>query len=142
GIATAGSFQPSSAGNYDSYLVKFNAAGVRQWATYYGGSFYEEAWDVATDSAGNVFISGDTYSPNAGATMTTPGAFSTVHTGTENNYLAVFNTNGVRIASTLYGNVHEEDAHVAIGLNGDVFMSGWATSTTGITTAGSYQSTY
>src|ERR1051325_5271416 len=37
-IATAGAYQTSGAGSTDAYLVKFNGAGVRLWATYFGGS--------------------------------------------------------------------------------------------------------
>ena len=37
-ISTPGSYQPVLGGWDDGILVKFNAAGQRQWATYYGGS--------------------------------------------------------------------------------------------------------
>jgi hypothetical protein len=33
-LSTAGAYQTVPGGNFDAYLVKFNASGVRQWATY------------------------------------------------------------------------------------------------------------
>ena len=41
-ISTAGAFQVSFAGSTDAFLVKFNSAGVQQWATYYGDTGSEE----------------------------------------------------------------------------------------------------
>lgn len=45
---------------YDYGTVKYNSAGVQQWASRYtntaGGT--DEAWDVGVDNAGNVFVTG------------------------------------------------------------------------------------
>jgi hypothetical protein len=56
GIATSGSHQPDWFEGYffgvpteDAYLMKFNADGVRQWGTYYGGTKNEELWGMFLD---------------------------------------------------------------------------------------------
>ncbi|MBA3817079.1 MAG: hypothetical protein H0X29_11290, partial [Parachlamydiaceae bacterium] len=55
-IATIGSHQSVFGGPYDAFLVKFNASGVRQWATYYGGAGDDRAYSCATDASGNVYL--------------------------------------------------------------------------------------
>ena len=40
GIASGG-YDNTHAGNNDAFLVKFNSGGVRQWATYHGGSSFD-----------------------------------------------------------------------------------------------------
>ena len=57
GIASGG-YQNTMAGNHDAYLVKFNAAGIRVWGTYYGGTDLDGGQEVATDALGNVYLSG------------------------------------------------------------------------------------
>lgn len=64
GIASGG-FQNTYSGsgfNNDAFLVKFDAAGNRLWATYYGGTGEEEGYGVATDASGNVYLAGITNS--------------------------------------------------------------------------------
>src|SRR5690606_20259205 len=46
-IATTGSHQSTFGGSSDAFLVKFNTDGIRQWATYYGGSGSEVSYFCA-----------------------------------------------------------------------------------------------
>ncbi len=57
-IASAG-FQDTLKGNNDAFLVKFDGAGNRLWATYYGDK-NTNGWSVGTDAVGNVFLAGTT----------------------------------------------------------------------------------
>jgi Beta-propeller repeat len=70
-VATTGAYQTVYGGNEDAFLAKFNSEGMRMWATYYGGPSQDYATSVTCDSAGNVYITGLTYSS---AGIATPGS--------------------------------------------------------------------
>lgn len=140
GISTTGSHQVALSGGDDGFLVKFNSNGVRQWGTYYGGTLAEGAGTgaSATDAAGNVYISGTTQSSN---NMSTAGAYQIALSGSGDNYLAKFNTSGVRQWGTYCGGtgVEYNDVACSVDGNGNIYFSGITQSTTGISTVGSHQ---
>ena len=52
----------TSAGNADLFVVKYNSSGKKQWTKQLGTSnVHDRARGVATDSSGNVYVTGDTY---------------------------------------------------------------------------------
>ena len=142
-IATPGSHQPSYGGSFfDAFLVKFDAAGVRQWGTYYGGAgvdFGNSVAAVGSDVylAGRSILSGGTSIATAGSHQSTPDA------GTD-AYLAKFNSAGVRQWGTYYGGGGDEYGNACVVAGTDVYLAGY-TSTSGgtaIATPGSHQPTY
>lgn len=100
GIATAGAFQNTYGGGVDAYLVKFDGAGNRLWATYYGGSGADFGYGVKTDAAGNIYLTGYTESTSGIATV---GAHQTVYGGSNDAFLVKFDSNGNRLWGTYYG---------------------------------------
>jgi hypothetical protein len=62
---TNGYFQYAMAGGqYDGFVGKFDANGVRNYSTYLGGSGDEKGADIAVDSLGNAYVVGITTSTN------------------------------------------------------------------------------
>ena len=51
----------TSAGSSDLFVVKYNSSGKKQWTQQLGSSSRDHARGVATDSSGNVYVTGDTY---------------------------------------------------------------------------------
>ena len=145
-IATVGCHQSSfGGGSLDAFLVKFDANGIRQWGTYYGGSGQDWARSCATDASGNVYISGKT-SSSTGTTIATFGSHQPNYgTGTFDSYLVKFDANGNRQWGTYYGGLGEDEAYsCATDASGNVYVAGFTDSNTGtvIATIGSHQSVY
>lgn len=149
-IATSGAFQTTFGGGTiygDSYLVKFNASGQRQWGTYFGGTGDDFANCCAVDVNGDIYISGGTSSTNT-AVMTTPGCQQPNYTGgalnAQDAFLAKFNSQGQRLWSTYYGEVGYELTYaIAIDYQNDVYIVGMtgSTSNTYVASAGAHQTT-
>jgi uncharacterized protein YjdB len=149
GLATAGAQQTSNSNpNPDALIVKFNSAGVRQWATYLGGpSNTDYGTSAAVDSAGVLFVVGYT---NSTANLTTADALQPAFSGTGGAAafdLIVQKYNGsgagTRIYGSFYGGTQHDQPHdIAIDKYSNVYMTGYTTSTAGIATSGAYQTTH
>ena len=134
-IATVGSHQSTFGGGsialgpYDAYIVKMNANGVRQWATYYGGSGTDVGNGLSSDSNGNVYMVGPTNSSNTGV-MSTNGAYQTtlcsvLSSTNADVFLVKFDQTGVRLWGTYYGDVENDwGSSVFVDRNNDVYFCG------------------
>ena len=139
GIASAGAFQMTNAGAYDAFLVKFDAAGNRLWATYYGGAGSDYGYSVRTDASGNVYMCGYTSSASSIATV---GSHQNTFNGTTDAYLVKFDAAGNRLWATYYGGSDFElGQSVAVDATGNVYMTGYTVGTTDISTPGAHQTT-
>ena len=49
-------------GASDAFVAKFNGSGARHYATYLGGGTGDEGRDIALDSEGNLYLTGNTWS--------------------------------------------------------------------------------
>ena len=141
GIATTGAYQTTFGGaTEDAFLVKFNSSGVRQWGTYYGGTGQDYGLSCATDTSGNIYLAGITRSTSG---IATTGAHQTNHGGYRDAFLVKFNSSGVRQWGTYYGGTREEYGNsCATDASGNIYLSGYTSSTSGMATTGAHLATF
>lgn len=102
------------------------ANGNLDWSTYFGGTSFDIFNDVTTDNAGNVFVSGGTYSVNFPDT----NAYQGNNAGSEDAVVIKFDQNGKLIWSTYLGGTGDEEAK-AVEVNnniGSIYITGFTRS--------------
>lgn len=140
-IAKTGAHQLTNNGGTDAFLVKFDTAGNRQWATYLGGEGNEYTWAIACDDFDNVYVSGETGSKDG---MATAGAHQTIMTPSNGSeaFITRFNGSGKRIWGTYYGGNQSGQVFgtgIACDPFGNLVATGYTVSTVDIATPGSHQ---
>ncbi|MBL7932719.1 MAG: SBBP repeat-containing protein [Bacteroidia bacterium] len=138
-VTPPNSHQANYGGSWDAFLVKFNASGVRQWGTYYGGTGDDKAYSVATDSNKDVIIAGETTS---GTNIATNGCHQGSYWALGDGFLAKFDKDGTRQWGTYYGgNKADAVLSCATDASGNIFFSGYSETDSGvaIATASSHQ---
>ena len=73
GYTTGGMDNNTSAGSYDTFLLKYNSSGTKQWTKQLGTSGNDFAYGVATDSSANVYVTG--YTEGGMDSNTSAGSF-------------------------------------------------------------------
>jgi gliding motility-associated-like protein len=144
-MATAGSHQANYGGNAsgpagDAYLVTFDSTGMRQWATYYGGSSNEWGYCCAIDGNGDIFLSGQTSSTNS---IASAGCHQASFGGYYDTFIAKFTSSGVMQWGTYYGGTaFEGEGRCSPDGLGNVYLVGNSQSNSGIASSGAFQFTY
>ena len=145
GIATAGANRTNFEASMDVFVSKFNSAGALIWGTYYGGEGSDLAIGIATDTAGNVYLTGSTTSTTG---IATTGAYQTAYAGGTtygDAFVAEFNPTGTSLLwGTYYGGPADDagGGGVRVDKYGHVYVGGFTSSTTGIATPGAYLTVY
>jgi hypothetical protein len=107
------------------FITKWNADGSQMlWSTYLGGSYYDFANAIAVDAAGNVYVTGFTYSSDF---PTTAGALQSKLGGSYNAFVSKISADGSQILySTLLGGSGGDSANaIAIDSAGDAYITGY-----------------
>jgi len=119
--------QHSSAGSYDAFVSKFDQSGEFIWADTFGGPEEENAFDVATDQFGNIYVTGSFM----GTSDFDPGDSEDGHTasGLTDIFLVALDENGDYIWGRHWGgyfeNVSEDQGYaVEVGDFGDIYVTG------------------
>jgi uncharacterized protein (TIGR03437 family) len=133
----------------DAFVMKLNPDGSLAFATYLGGSGPDEARAVAVDSQGNVWITGDTESPNFPVTANAfePTFHGEVDLGPlrfGDAFVSKLDPTGSRLLYSTYLGGSAPDAGFAVALDtaGSAYVAGGTQSTDFPTTPGAFQRTY
>lgn len=139
-IAQNGMINSFQGGNYDGFLVKFDANGNRLWGTYFGRNLSAYPQSLATDAVGNVYMAG--YASDTSGIGTLGTHQVSFGGGTYDAFLTVFDPNGIRLWGTYFGGAGNEGtsppgaaaAMVGVGLDeaGNIYLCGSTTSSSGI----------
>jgi hypothetical protein len=133
GISFSGHQNLFGGGLNDGLIIKFNAAGARLWASYYGGIGDDKILSLDVDAGGSFYIAGETTS----TTSISASGFQNPFGGGTDGFLIKFNTAGVRQWGTYYGgNGFDHATGLAIDPSNAVYITGFTNSSFAIASGG------
>jgi hypothetical protein len=139
---TAGAYQTTFGGVRDAYVTELNPTGsALLYSTYVGGSDVDTPHGIALDTAGNAYLSGETYSSNF---PTTPGAFQTTIGSSIDAFVTELNPNGTALVYSTYlgGSGLDYGYAIAVDTSGHAYVTGNTFSSDFPTTPGAFQTTF
>ena len=116
------------AGSTDLILVKYNSSGEKQWTRQFGTSSGDVGRGVTTDSAGNIYVTGDTGG----------GLDGNANAGITDIFVVKYNSAGVRQWTRQFGTSSGDVAHsITSDSAGNVYVTGYTSGDLDGTNAGS-----
>jgi hypothetical protein len=124
---TVNPYQPSTAGQGDAFVAKFDPHGRPVYVTYLGGDYLDYAKDIAVDANGNAYVVGATGS----ADFPTKNAFQPSYAGGWDGFVTKLNATGSTLVySTYLGGTEVENLEaIAVDGAGNAYVSGNTQST-------------
>lgn len=112
---------------------------VLDYSSYLGGSGMDRALAVATDTSGNIYVTGVTNSAN----FPVKGAFQTVLAGSEDVFVTKLNPAGSDLVYSTFlgGSSNDRGQGIAVESSGNAIVAGWTTSTN-FPRVNAFQNTY
>ncbi|MCL5271623.1 MAG: SBBP repeat-containing protein [bacterium] len=108
-----------STSNPDGFVVKLSPEGSHLWSTYLGGNEREYVRGIAIDHENNIYVTGETYSPDWIA-----GGFDTLYPGHREGYLLKLSSSGQALWSTYLGGLSTWSDTCAVDDAGNVYVAG------------------
>ena len=138
---TSKAFQNAYGGGVqDAFVAYLTAAGVMTWNSYYGGNDLDYGQAICLDPNRNILIAGGTFSTNNIASTI---ALQTALAGSDDAYIVKFNRLGQRLWGTYFGGSLYDFANgISCDALNEPVIGGYTTSTAGISTTGTYITTF
>lgn len=121
---TSGAFDESTDSSQDIFISKLNSSGSSlRFSTFLGGSGIDECYDICLDESNNVYISGNTDSPEFPITA---GAFCKSLSGYMDGFVSKLSSNGKNLifSSFLGGSKKENVFGIDIDNEQNVYVTG------------------
>jgi hypothetical protein len=116
---TKNPLQPANRGSINAFVAKFNPSGsALVYSTYLGGAIVDVGSGIASDNAGNAYVTGGAGSPDF---PTTPGAFQTVCPGA---FIAKINPAGSAFVYSTCLGVSAGGTGIAVDSDGNAYVTG------------------
>ncbi|MBX2888894.1 MAG: SBBP repeat-containing protein [Ferruginibacter sp.] len=116
-------FNLTSAGRYDIFISKLNAAGNFLWAKRMGGTDYDYGKSIAVDAAGNIYTTGKfigTVDFDPG-----PATFNLTSAGSNDIFISKLNAAGNFLwAKRMGGTDHDYGESIAVDAAGNIYTTG------------------
>ena len=101
-------------GAKDAFLARFTVQGTRLYGTYYGSSGIEDWSGVAVNGLGDVYLTGETTSQNAGVMASTGAHQTTYGGGSYDAFIAKFNSCTAAIPSSTLQTCKGQSATISL----------------------------
>jgi hypothetical protein len=112
-------------GNAEVFIVKYNGSGIIQWAKNGNGPGVDFGYGLATDSAGNVYLTG-AYSLQSNSTPITFGSFTlpTASPGMDAMFIVKYEKGGNVVCATALTGGGDDNNGIAINSSNDIYVGG------------------
>ena len=136
---TMNPLQLGDVGLYDAFVTEISPNGAMLYSTYLGGSFSDYGTGIAVDAAGNVYVSGYTYSTD----FPTQNALQTSLAGGSDIFITKFSpgSSALLFSSYLGGSSNDQALAMVVDATGNVYLTGNTQSANFPVTTTAYQST-
>tara|TARA_B100000315_G_C14544443_1_gene572525 strand:+ start:176 stop:1606 length:1431 start_codon:yes stop_codon:yes gene_type:complete len=113
----------TNSGDKDIFLVKYNAAGERQWTQQLGTDSEDVGYGVALDSSQNIFVTGKTYGLlGDNSSLSHP----LLQTGSSDIFLVKYNSSGAKQWTKQLGTSSEDVAYgLTVESRGHIYVTGY-----------------
>jgi uncharacterized delta-60 repeat protein len=110
----------TNSGDNDTFLVKYNSSGIKQWTRQFGTSSSDVTSDggkgINVDSSGNVYVTGHTYG----------GLDGNTNSGDYDIFLVKYNSSGTKQWLRQLGTSSEDRGNsVSLDSSGNVYVTGY-----------------